>query len=263
MKKIFLATILTLVSILCLGQNYGPIKFLGIPIDGSESQFTSKLQSKGFSYNSLYKSYKGQFNGKPVDVYIHTNHDLVDRVMVAFQYTDKENIKHEFNRLLSQFNDSGKYMDLSLNSAIPLNEDISYEIDVHSKNYQASFSYFDQGRDMVAFTNDIIDIVKDFYNEEQLTRLKNYCLKAVSAPESEQAELLSQAMDDLQNYAVGQYGNDQMNEEEAVRYIVTLYNGFSSLADGDVWFTIHENYGQYQICLYYDNLHNQAHGEDL
>lgn len=43
----------------------------------------------------------------------------------------------------------------------------------------------------------------------------------------------------------------------------TYLDAMTSLADGDVWFMIQENYGQYYIGLYYDNLHNQAHGEDL
>lgn len=31
----------------------------------------------------------------------------------------------------------------------------------------------------------------------------------------------------------------------------------------NVWFMIDDHYGQYQILMYYDNLYNQANGEDL
>ena len=55
-------------------------------------------------------------------------------------------------------------------------------------------------------------------------------------------------------------GND---EKKAVLLLAAFMDGLRSLADGDVWFMIHERYGRYQIGLYYDNLHNQAHGEDL
>lgn len=30
-----------------------------------------------------------------------------------------------------------------------------------------------------------------------------------------------------------------------------------------VWFSIAETYGEYYICMYYDNKYNQANGEDL
>ena len=56
MKKTLLIALLTLLSAVCFGQNGGPLKFLGIPIDGTEAQFVSKLKTKGFSYNSVYES---------------------------------------------------------------------------------------------------------------------------------------------------------------------------------------------------------------
>lgn len=84
MKKSLAITLLVLISAICFAQDDGALKFLGIPIDGTEAQFVSRLKTKGFTYNSVSQSYKGQFNGYNVDVYIHTNHDLVDRVYVAF-----------------------------------------------------------------------------------------------------------------------------------------------------------------------------------
>ena len=49
MKKTLLIALLTLISVVCFGQEGGPLKFLGIPIDGSEAQFAAKLKSKGFA----------------------------------------------------------------------------------------------------------------------------------------------------------------------------------------------------------------------
>ena len=40
-------------------------------------------------------------------------------------------------------------------------------------------------------------------------------------------------------------------------------DGMKSVADGCVWYMINKSYGQFQILLFYDNLHNQANGEDL
>ena len=263
MKKTILIALLTLLSAVCFAQDGGPLKFLGIPIDGTEAQFAAKLKSKGFTYNTVYESYKGQFNGKPVDVYIHTNHNLVDRVYVAFPYTTEESIRVEFNRLLAQFNDTGKYMDLSMNEEIPADDDISYEITVNNKRYQASFSYYDSDRDPVAFMNDLLDKFSEFFTEEQLAKLKEYAVKAMDVPEDQREALQAEMMAEMQKMGLGQDENAEPDPEKAFKFLATFMDGMKSLADGDVWFMIHERYGRYQIGLYYDNLHNQAHGEDL
>ena len=114
MKKTVLITLLAFIAIACFGQNdnSGPIKFLGIPIDGTESQFAGKLKNKGFSYNYRTQSYEGQFNGCSVNVLIHCNHDVVDRIYVAFPYKNEIGIRIDFNILLRQFDENMKYIDL-------------------------------------------------------------------------------------------------------------------------------------------------------
>lgn len=263
MKKTIHITILAFFSIVCMGQNEGALKFLGIPIDGTEAQFAAKLKGKGFTYNSAYESYKGQFNGKSVDVYIHTNHNLVDRVYVAFPYTSEEGIRGEFNKLLSQFKDNGKYMDLSMNTEIPSGEDISYEISVNKKRYQASYSYFDPDRDPLELMNSLIDKFDEFFTPEQIAELKATIKTTMEAPEAEREEIQAKMMAELQQMGLNQSGDENADQEKAFRFLLTFMDGMKSLADGDVWFMIHESYGRYNIGLYYDNLHNQAHGEDL
>lgn len=263
MKKAFLITFVALITSICFGQNNGALKFLGIPIDGTEAQFTTKLKSKGFTYDSLYGSYKGQFNGKPVKVYIHTNHNLVDRVYVAFPSTSEESIRIEYNRLLGQFKKNSKYLDLGFNEEIPEDDDISYEISVKNKRYQASFSYFDPDRDKISFMNALLDKFSDFFTKEQLATLKKYIENAISVPEEQREAMQEQMLSDIQSLGLGQTDNSKPDSEKQIRFIATLMDGMRELADGDVWFMIHEHYGQYQIGLYYDNLHNQAHGEDL
>ena len=263
MKRILLIALLSLVSLVSFGQNEGALKFLGIPIDGTEAQFAAKLKNKGFTYSTVSEGYKGQFNGKPVDVYIHTNHNLVDRVYVAFPYTTEEGIRVEFNRLLGQFKDNNKYMDLSMNEEIPADDDISYEITVKNKRYQASFCYFDPDRDPIAFMDALLDKFSAFFTEEQLAKLKEYVKKAMDVPESEREALQEQMMAEMQAMGLGQNPDAEVDPEKALLFLATFMDGMKSLADGDVWFMIHERYGRYQIGLYYDNLHNQAHGEDL
>ena len=263
MKKAILITLLACFCVVCMGQNEGALTFLGIPIDGTEAQFTAKLRKKGFTYNSAYESYKGQFNGKSVDVYIHTNHNLVDRVYVAFPYNSEEGIRGEFNKLLSQFKDNGKYVDLSMNTEIPSDEDISHEISVNKKRYQASYSYFNFDRDPLEFMNALIDKFDEFLMPEQIAELKATIKTTMEAPEDEREEIQAKMMAELQQLGLNQSGDENADQEKAFRFLLTFMDGLKSLADGEVWFMIHENYGRYYIGLYYDNLHNQAHGEDL
>lgn len=260
MKKIFCTILLALMTLLSFGQNKGAIQFLGIPIDGPESQFATKLKAKGFTYISYLEGYKGQFNGKNVEVYIHTNHNLVDRVYVAFPTTTEKEIKNEFNRLLSQFNNTGKYMDLSFNEEISDDEDISHEITVNNKRYQASFSYFDPERDPIPFIDALCDKFQDLIPEEQLNQLRNYVKMAMNLSEEERTVLQEKVMAEMQS-SIGEQA--EMNPEKAIMFVTRFLDGMKSLADGDVWFMIHERYGRYNIGLFYDNLHNQAHGEDL
>ncbi|MBR6346143.1 MAG: hypothetical protein IKR69_02010 [Bacteroidales bacterium] len=263
MKKALLIALLTLFSIFCSGQDGGPLKFLGIPIDGPEAQFVAKLKAKGFTYNSVYNCYHGQFNGESVNISLHTNHNMLDRVYVAFPYTTEDNIRVEFNRLLAQFKDSSKYMDFSRNEEIPENDDISYEITVNNKRYQASFSYIDMDSDPVAFLNRFLDLFKDLFTEEQLTRLKEYIKKASDATQEQREVIQNEMMEEMQKIMQEQQENAEPNPEKALRFVATFFDGLRSMADGEVWFMIHERYGRYNIGLYYDNLHNQAHGEDL
>ena len=263
MKKTILITLLTLLSAVCFAQSGGPLKFLGIPIDGSESQFVAKLKTKGFTYSGVTKGYKGQFNGMTVDVYIHTNHNLVDRVYVSFPYTNEDGIRTEFNRLLGQFKNNGKYQELDVNEEISLNDDISYEIIVKNKRYQASFCYYDDDCDRISFMFALIDKFSDFFTEEQSTKLKQYAVKALGAQKDQQDALRVEMMKEMQTMGLGRESDAEADPEKPIKFLATFMDGMRSLADGNVWFMIHEHYGQYQIGLYYDNLHNQSHGEDL
>lgn len=266
MKKAIFTILMALICFIGFGQNgnSGPIKFLGIPIDGTKSQFVIKLKSKGFTYNSLYECYKGQFNGKSVDVYIHCNHNIVDRVYVAFPRTSEESIRVEYNKLLNQFNENKKYLNLSLSEEIPENDDISYKISVENKRYQATFSYFDEDRDQVEFACALVDGFSDYFTKEERDAIKENIKQLVTASEEQQDGIIEQVITEIQKPKFAQTsGNTEEDTEKAYRFLLTAFDTMRSLADGEVWFMIYKNYGQYQIGLYYDNLHNQAKGEDL
>lgn len=115
--------------------------FLGIPVDGQKNEMIQKLKNKGFTYDAKHDRLKGEFNGQKVNIYIGTNNNKVYRIMVAdANYTDEANIKIRFNNLCYQFENNPKYIKLSEDYTIGENEDISYEVMVNKKRYQATFS---------------------------------------------------------------------------------------------------------------------------
>ncbi len=258
MKKSIFTLLLFLIAIVTFGQNSnsGPLKFLGIPIDGTKTKFVSKLKSKGFTYNSLLKNYEGQFNGKTVDVYIHTNHNIVDRVYVAFPCTTKEDVRVDFNKLLNQLKDNRKYRSFWVNNEIPEDEDISYEISVNNKRYQAIFSYFDEDRDKLELTDNLINDMSDCFTKEDRNIIKENLKFLITASEEEKDGITNQLISETQLIKTG-------DTEKAFNLWVQALGAIMSLVDGEVWFMIHEFDGKYYIGLYYDNLHNRAHGEDL
>ena len=264
MKKTVLITLLAFIAIACFGQNdnSGPIKFLGIPIDGTESQFAGKLKNKGFSYNYRTQSYEGQFNGSSVNVLIHCNHDVVDRIFVAFPYKNETEIRIEFNNLIHQFNDNMKYLDLSLNDEISEDDRIGHNIFIEKKRYQASFYYFDNSRDSLEIMNAMADCLSDYISEDLLEAYRKEMEQFVEASEDQQNEIIKQTIDDIY-LGLDQFGADEEYIENFYDTLQIVFDSMKQLADGCVWFMIHEHSGRYQIGLYYDNLHNRPHGEDL
>ena len=115
-------------------------RFLGIPIDGTKAEMIQKLKAKGFT-SSLSDSdaLTGEFNGRKVNIYVGTNNNKVYRIMVAdAKLEDETNIRIHFNHLCEQFKNNKKYISFE-DYTIPESEDISYEMIVHKKRYEAGF----------------------------------------------------------------------------------------------------------------------------
>ena len=115
-------------------------KFLGIPVDGYKSEMISKLKAKGFTSISRDKNIlEGEFNGQDVELHVVTNNNKVYRIAVVDKnYITETNIRIRFNNLISQFENNSKYIGYS-NKPIPEDENLSYEISVKNKRYEASF----------------------------------------------------------------------------------------------------------------------------
>ncbi len=209
-------------------------KFLGIPVDGTKAQMIAKLKAKGFTPST--KPYKkgaltGTFNGRKVDLYVGTNNNKVYRIMVADQNeVDEPSIITRFNILCDQFKKNPKYISFDEDYTIPDNENISYEMSINNKQYDASF-YQRPNLDSVAMAQAILNTREKLlqkYTEEQLKKPTEEIQKQIEAA--------------------------------GLELVTELYS------KKHVWIRIAKSeisYKQYYILMYYDNEYNKANGEDL
>lgn len=209
-------------------------KFLGIPVDGTKTAMIQKLKAKGFQYNSSGDYLTGEFNGRDVRISVVTNNNKVYRIMVVDDNnSDETSIKIRFNTLCRQFENNKKYEPMTdKEQTIPDDEDLSYEIKVNKKRYEAGFYQIPAPLDTVAIYNESKQSLLDKYTQEQLDN-----------PTEEISAKIQL------KYLINKYKYDIQN-------LLTMSNKL-------VWFTIDEMYGDYYILLYYDNEYNHADGEDL
>jgi hypothetical protein len=115
-------------------------KFLGIPIDGTKADMIQEIKAKGFSYNAQEDCLEGIFNGEKVYVSVQTNKNKVWRIAVADKTgRDEGQIKIKFNKLCQQFDDNPKYYSLKGTQKLSDNDDISYEMIAHHKQFEAVY----------------------------------------------------------------------------------------------------------------------------
>lgn len=148
MKKILSVAFLLMLSVALHAQK-GVTKFLGIPVDGSKSSMIQKLKNKGFVYDPSADYLKGEFNGQQVDVYVVTNNNKVYRIMVCDKNDwDEGQIKIRYNTLCRQFANNQKYVPLDAEE-LSESEDISYEMTVNKKEYQATYAQLPADDDLI------------------------------------------------------------------------------------------------------------------
>lgn len=180
MKRFLITFLFVLMTITTIAQESNTIKFLGIPVDGAKKEMISKLQAKGYKYDAFSDYLFGEFNGTNVNIFVQTVNNKVWRIgIVDANITDDEaNVKIRYNELFKQLSNNDKYKILG-GSTLGKKEDISYEMSVHKKRYEATFTFKDKS------------------------------------------------------------------------------------IHGLVWYMIIEKYGKYGILMFYENLDNEANGEDL
>ena len=226
MKKALLSLVLCCISIVGMAQT-DVTKFLGIPVDGNKSDMMRKLKSKGFTQSPYAEGVlTGKFNGMDVNVHIATNNDKVCRIMVCDANTmDEASIRIRFNVLCEQFKNNSKYCSLTEEDPkLKEDENISYEMIVHKKRYEAIF-YQLPDTTAANFTEGFKSLIYSKYTKEQMEN---------------PSEIISQDIDKM-----------------AAMYALDI------ATKKPVWFMISENYGRYYITMFYDNEYNRANGEDL
>ena len=228
MKKFLFSLLATLLTLSLYAQN-DVTTFLGIPVDGFKSEMRQKLIAKGFTPKKVGTNeyLEGEFNGTDVHIYIATNNNKVYRIMVCDANTqDEANIKIRFNKLVNQFENNKRYTALD-QYTISDTEDISYEMLVHKKNFDALF-YQNPDKekvDTLALQHKIREQLLEKYKPEQLEN-----------------------------------PTEEINQEvQAISMRIVMDMIFKK----PVWFRICESYGEYYITMYYDNEYNHANGEDL
>jgi len=181
--KNFKKIVLVFISLILSGVLYAQkdvTQFLGIPIDGSKSEMIQKLKSKGYTNSTVEDVLAGEFNGTEVLINIQTYNNKVWRIIVADAKTENESdIRIRFNNLIQQFQNNKKYISYSdsiiLKYTIPEDEDISYELSVHKKQYQAYFFQKTADYDSITLEKDSL-LAKQTLNDtdkKQLAMLMN------------------------------------------------------------------------------------------
>lgn len=232
MKKIIISALVALFAAVSSVQAQKDVTtFLGIPVDGYKPEMIQKLKSKGFTSSPVDKDILvGEFNGTKVNIHIVTNNNKVCRIMVEdVNNSNEADIKIRFNNLLQQFKKNEKYLPASLSSQeyiIPDDEDISYEMLVRKKRYEAAFYQVPIEVDTTSIAEKIKSILASKYTEEQLSN-----------------------------------PTEELQKEMIITGLPYMLEIFSKKS---VWFMISNLYGRrYCITMFYDNEYNRANGEDL
>ena len=197
--------------------------FLGIPVDGTVSSMKQKLIAKGFKQDS--KMLRGKFNGQDVYLSIGANKGKIWRVAVVniIPYSEAQ-IRPQYNNLVRQFKNSTKYDNMEeYDPTIDESEDISYEMSVLNKVYEAHF--YQKSR----IEGDSIKWKEQF---------KLSLLKEVPNATVENIEAYWKVMFEL-GKLIGKM-------EKHVWFKIDRHS-----------------YDSYSILIFYDNEYNKQNGEDL
>ena len=225
MRQLYLSLIIFCCTFTIYAQN-DPTTFLGIPVDGNKEEVIQQLYAKGFVVNPQTPEFlMGEFNGTQVNVGVATNKNKVWRIMVIdSEPTDERNIKLRFNRLCKQFESNDRYLSPVPHGSYSISEDEDISYEMNMRNKQYTATY-----------NQKLTISLDTVN------LTHRIREMVASNFQDKIDTVTDELVD-----------------EVFKNIV-----FDIIDKKQVWFTIMQFNNDYLIAMFYDNLNNQANGEDL
>ena len=199
-------------------------QFLDIPVDGYKPEMIEKLKSKGYTINQQSEDVlDGEFNGTKVNIVIGTNNNKVWRIAILDEYTTDET-----------------------NIKIRFNNLIQQFVNNNRYSTQSD-----------SIISKFIIPEDERISYEMTVNKKRY-----------EAVFYQKALkyDSLINEAALLVAKDTLNDEENDRVYALLEETMKVSMDElnkRVWFMIKEDYGEYRIVIFYENVYNEASGNEL
>ena len=199
-------------------------QFLDIPVDGYKPEMIEKLKSKGYTINQQSEDVlDGEFNGTKVNIVIGTNNNKVWRIAILDEYTTDET-----------------------NIKIRFNNLIQQFVNNNRYSTQSD-----------SIISKFIIPEDERISYEMTVNKKRY-----------EAVFYQKALkyDSLINETALLVAKDTLNDEENDRVYALLEETMKVSLDElnkRVWFMIKEDYGEYRIVIFYENVYNEASGNEL
>src|SRR5574344_556793 len=199
-------------------------QFLDIPVDGYKPEMIEKLKSKGYTINQQSEDVlDGEFNGTKVNIVIGTNNNKVWRIAILDEYTTDET-----------------------NIKIRFNNLIQQFVNNNRYSTQSD-----------SIISKFIIPEDERISYEMTVNKKRY-----------EAVFYQKALkyDSLINETALLVAKDTLNDEENDRVYALLEETMKVSMDElnkRVWFMIKEDYGEYRIVIFSENVYNEASGNEL
>lgn len=223
MKRLLFIVLAMIATITSFAQQKDVTSFLGIPVDGTVSSMKQKLVSKGF-----------------VPKKVGTNEFL-----------------------------EGEFNGQDVKVYIATNNNKVYRIMLADKNH------VDEAQIKIRFNN----LVKQFENNKRYYAFEDFSLSdkedisyemtvhnKIYAAYYLQDTVYENIEAEIQTAMEEKYSDEELkNPSETVKNdrkdIINKIVNYHFMKQ--VWFCIERYYGEYYICMFYDNEYNRSHGEDL
>lgn len=224
MKKLVIMMIAMMVSFASFAQHKDVTKFLGIPVDGTKTEMKQKLIAKGFVPKKMGNEEWLEGEFNGTDVHVW----IVTNNNKVYRIFLSDKITVDEAQIKIRFNRLVEQFENNKRYCAFGDYSLSDEEDISHEmlvNNKIYAAYYSQDPDFENIDAKVQIAIKEKYSDEEL---KN------------PSETVRNDIKDITNKILLDY-----------------------LSMKQVWFSIAETYGEYYICMYYDNKYNQANGEDL